>query len=151
MAELYRSKEFRKTAEGAAIVVHCSDPRFQPHFQDFLRAGLSLEHYALIAVPGGPQLLTLLDFLPKFAWAGWRWMKFMMDLTRAQRVILIVHDDCRWYMQRLFGHDSEKIHQRMVDDARRVRAGLLERFGDRSIEIYTARLRDNCASFDRVE
>ncbi len=150
MPETYRSAEVRPSAEGADIVVHCSDPRFLPHFQDFCRTALQMDHYALIAVPGGPQLLTLLNFLPKFSWVGWRWVKFMVDLTRAQRVVLIVHDDCRWYMQSLFGHDSARLHERMIEDARRVRAALLERFGQRTIEIYHARLEGNCASFDRV-
>ena len=110
-----------------------------------------MDHYALIAVPGGAQLLKLLDFLPKFSWVGWRWVKFMVDLTRAERIVLIVHDDCRWYLQNLFGHDPARIHERMIDDALRVRAGLLERFGDRSIEIYHARLTGTRAVFDRVK
>ncbi len=151
MPETYRSAEVRSSAEGAAIVVHCSDPRFLPHFQDFCRTALELDHYALIAVPGGPQVLTLLNFLPKFSWAGWRWIKFMVDLTRADRIILIVHDDCRWYMQSLFGHDPARIHEKMIEDAKRVRTGLLERFGQRTVEIYYAKLEGNRADFHRVD
>jgi hypothetical protein len=150
MAETYQTAEVRSSAEGAPIAIHCSDPRFQPHFQDFLRNALHLDHYALIAVPGGPQLLTLLEFLPKFSWVGWRWMKFMVDLTRAGHLIVIVHDDCRWYRQSLFGYDPSRIHERMIDDARHVRASLLERFGPRKIEIYHARLSENRAVFERL-
>jgi hypothetical protein len=151
VTETYRSEEVRPSAEGAPVVIHCSDPRFQPHFQDFLSKHLSLDHYALIAVPGGAQLLKVLDFLPKFSWVGWRWIKFMVDLTQAERIILIVHDDCRWYLQDLFGHDRARVHERMIDDALRVRAGLLERFGDRAIEVYHARLAGTRAVFDRVK
>ncbi len=151
MPNRYRSAEVRSTAEGAALVIHCSDPRFLPHFQDFCRTALKLDHYGLIAVPGGPQLLTLLNFLPKFSWVGWRWTKFMIDLTRADRIVLIVHDDCRWYLQSLFGHDAAKIHERMIDDARKVRAAIVDRFGPRTIEIYHARLEGNRAVFDRAE
>jgi hypothetical protein len=150
MAEIYRSAEMRPSAEGADLVVHCSDPRFLPHFQDFCRTALKMDHYALIAVPGGPQVLTLLGFLPKFSWVGWRWVKFMVDLTRAERIVLIVHDDCRWYLQSLFGHNAARIHERMIEDAQKVRVELLERFGQRTIEIYHARLEGNCASFDRI-
>lgn len=74
----------------------------------------------------------------------------MVYLTRAGRVLLIVHDDCRWYLQSLFGHDPARIHERMRDDPRRVRAALLERFGQRTIETYHARLDGNRAVFDRV-
>jgi hypothetical protein len=148
MAETFQRAEVRPPAEGAPIVIHCSDARFQLHFQDFLRTALGLDHYALIAVPGGPQVLTVLDFLPKFSWVGWRWMKFMVDLTRAQHVILIVHDDCRWYQQRLFCHEPARIPEQMIDDARRVRASLIERFGQRNVEIYRARLAGARAIFD---
>lgn len=151
MIEIYRSEDVRPSAEGAPLVIHCSDPRFQPHFQDFLGKHLALDHYALIAVPGGPQLLKVFEFLPKFSWVGWRWAKFMVHLTRAERIVLIIHDDCRWYLQDLFGHSPDRIHERMIDDALRVRASLLERFGDRNIEIYHARLSGTRAVFDRIK
>ena len=151
VGEVYRSEEVRPSAEGAPLVVHCSDPRFQPHFQDFLGKRLELDHYALIAVPGGHQVLKALDFLPKYSWAGWRWMKFMVDLTRAERIIMIAHDDCRWYLQSLFGHDPVRIHEHMIDDAVRAREVLLERFGHRTIEIYYARLVGTQAVFEQVK
>jgi hypothetical protein len=50
-ARTYHSAEVRPSAEGADIVVHCSDPRFLPHFQDVCRSAQQMEHYALIAVP----------------------------------------------------------------------------------------------------
>ncbi len=40
--------------EDGVLVIHCSDPRYQIAFQDFLRNKLGLDHYALIAVPGLP-------------------------------------------------------------------------------------------------
>jgi len=150
MPEIYRSAELRSSGDGASLVVHCSDPRFQPHFQDFCRTALQMDHYGLIAIPGGPQLLAGMALLPKFSWAGWRWMKFMVDLTRAPRVVLIVHDDCRWCLQSLFGYDPARIAEQMIEDARKVRATLLERFGERTIEIYHARQEQNCVAFDRI-
>jgi len=151
VTELFVSDDIRPSAEGAPLVIHCSDPRFQPHFQRFLTKFLGLDHYALIAVPGGGQLLKALELQPKFAWVGWRWTKFMVDLTRANRVVFIVHDDCRWYLQPLFRHDPARIHHRMIDDALQVRSVLLERFGERTIEIYHARLSGARAVFDRVK
>jgi hypothetical protein len=121
-------------------VVHCSDPRYQPHFQDFLRHGLSLERYALIAVPGGAHFLTLVEYLPKFSWVGWRWVKFTLDVARAERVILMGHDDCRWYLDLRFGHDPARLRERIAADLRHVRAGLTERFPHLRVESYYARL-----------
>ena len=73
MTGVYRSKSELTSVPPEALVVYCSAARYQQHFEEFLIDGLKLEDYSLIAVPGGVQVLTLLDFLPKFSWAGWRW------------------------------------------------------------------------------
>jgi hypothetical protein len=150
MPEVYRTAPVDTPTESAALVVHCSDPRYQRHFQDFLGKGLGLERYSLIAVPGGPQPLTLLDYLPKFSWAGWRWMNFMMDLSKPSRVILINHHDCRWYHDPRFGHDLAKIEKRQVADLQQVRREILNRSGERRVELYYARLNGNQVAFESV-
>lgn len=150
MPEIYRSAPIDSTIESAALAVHCSDPRYQPHFQDFLEKGLGLQHYGLVAVPGGPQLLTLTNYLPKFAWAGWRWTDFMMDLSQPSRVILIMHHDCRWYLDARFGHDPAQIEKRQINDLQQVRREMFDRFGARRVELYYARLDANQATFESV-
>ena len=148
MPEVYRSAAIETNTEGGVVVVHCSDPRYQPHFQDFLRNGLGLANYALVAVPGGPQLLARLDFLPKFAWSGWCWLKFIVDLTRTQRLILIAHDDCRWYFSLALHQDPARVRERQLADLRSIRAELTERFKIASTELYYARLENDRASFE---
>jgi len=140
MHDVYRSSDFLGSAETGVLAVHCSDPRYQPHFQEFLRQGLGVEHYALIAVPGGAQFLTLMDYLPKFAWAGWRWLKFMADVVAVQRIILIAHDDCRWYQDMRFGLHSANLGERQAADLVRVRAACQERFRNARVDLYYARL-----------
>jgi hypothetical protein len=150
MPEIYRTAPLDAPAELAALAVHCSDPRYQPHFQEFLSKGLGLQRYGLIAVPGGPQPLTLLDYLPKFSWTGWRWVTFMMDLSQPSRVILINHHDCRWYHDARFGHDPAQIEKRQIRDLQQVRREMLDRFGARRVELYYARLDSNRVAFEAV-
>src|SRR5262245_31698934 len=98
LPEVYTSRAAPVTGGAPGVVViQCSDPRYQVHCHDFVRYGLEVTRYALLAVPGGVQPLTLVDYLPKFAWAEWRWMKFLSNLTHPERIIVIAHDDCRWY------------------------------------------------------
>ncbi|MGH9777061.1 MAG: hypothetical protein ACRD5I_01495 [Candidatus Acidiferrales bacterium] len=150
MAEVFRSEALAGAGEaGTALVVQCSDPRYQPHFHDFLRRGLKLERYALLAVPGGAQFLTLVDFLPKFSWAGWRWVKFIGDIAPPSRVILIAHDDCLWYKHVRRGKPAE-IHAKQIGDLRRVEVGVRERFRGVAVELYYARLEDGAAAFETV-
>ena len=149
MPEVYQTS-FRPAGEASAVVIHCSDPRYQPHFQEFLREHLGLGNYGLLAVPGGPQFLTLADYLPKFAWAGWRWVKFLTDIAKPRRIILIAHHDCLWYRDGRFSLHRGDLRERQVEDLRRVRAAIAERSPDVAIELYYARLEGEQASFEPV-
>lgn len=150
MSHVYRSSPVAAESGGnPVVVIHCSDPRYQPHFQDFLRGGLKLDRYALVAVPGGPQCFTLAEYLPKFSWAGWRWMKFLVNLTKPSCVILIAHDDCRWYIENRFTSES-RAREKQVEDMRRAQQDIVERFGAIPIEVYYATLTDGVAHFEKL-
>lgn len=150
MTHVHRSAPREAEDTHPVVVVHCSDPRYQPHFQHFLRHGLGLDRYALVAVPGGPQALTPATYLPKFSWAGWRWMKFLVNLTRPARVVLIAHDDCRWYLDNRFVDDASRARARQLEDLHRVRAELIERFGPIPVDFFYATLGKDGADFERV-
>lgn len=147
MPDVYQTSPLGAGGESHVVVVHCSDPRYQPHFQEFLRRGLGLEHYALMAVPGGAQWLTLADYLPKFSWAGWRFLKFVHQVSNADRVILIAHDTCLWYRDARFAGLSLNLKERQLSDLRRARQGLIERFGQIQIECYYATFDGDCVRF----
>jgi hypothetical protein len=138
------------SVESGVLVIHCSDPRYQAPFNDFLRNCLGLERYALLAVPGGPQFLTLGSYLPKFAWTGWRWVKFLGDLGNSARVILIAHDDCRWYLDSRFGPPPANLREKQARDLRDVCAAVGERFSNVKIELYYARMEKGRAVFDTL-
>jgi len=133
---------------GGALVVHCSDPRYQPHFQDFLRNGLGLQQYALLAAPGGVHPLTLTQYLPKFAWTGWKWVNFLGDLIGPARIVLIGHDDCRWYKRAQFLHLHGGKDAAQHGDLQRVKAELQERFPGAAVEAWFATLEGQEARFN---
>ena len=133
-----------------ALVIHCSDPRFQKHFHEFLRAHLGLDTYGLIAVPGGAQFLTMIDYLPKFSWVGWRWLKFLVDRSRPRRVILIVHDDCLWYKDLRFWQHGGDWKSAALSDLAKVRDGLRARFGSLGVETWFARIDGGEVVFEAV-
>jgi hypothetical protein len=135
--------------ESKPLVIHCSDPRYQPHFQEFLETGLGLAHYALIAVPGGPQCLTLSEHLPKFAWAGWRWVKVMEQVAKPERIILIAHDDCRWYLSMGFTSATTNLRERQIADLKTARTALTERFSA-TVDLYYSRLDGEHAVFESI-
>ncbi len=149
MATVYRTHAITG-AKPEAIVLHCSDPRYQAHFHEFLSEHLGIQSYGLIATPGGAQLLRTVDLLPKFSWAGWRWTKFVMNIAGPARFILIGHDDCRWYSAGPFWHRGGNIRELVVDDMRKVRQEITERFPGVNVELYFARLDGQNAEFESV-
>jgi hypothetical protein len=146
----YRTQPQTSVGDSHPLVVHCSDPRYQPHFQDFLVNGLGLSSYALIAVPGGAQFLTLVDYLPKFSWVGWRWLKFVHGVARAEKLILIGHEDCRWYLDLRFGRSSVPLRERVTRDMHRVKETVKERFPQVRTELYFAHLSGQFAEIDSL-
>ena len=76
-------------------------------------------------------------------------MKFLTNLTSPRRVILITHDDCRWYLDNRFA-DAANVRGRQVEDLRSVGRAFRERFGDVNVELYYAALEDGRARFETV-
>lgn len=127
-------------ADTDVLVVHCSDHRFQAALYEFLNLGLNLnENYDLLVIPGGPQCLTLIEYLPKFSWASWKWFRFLLEAHAPKRIILIAHEDCGWYKSLPFHlHASSEPRRRQEEDLRRVRHALRKDFPDLTVELYYA-------------
>ncbi len=98
---VYKSQTPFAEQHVAVLVIACSSNAFLPYTQEFLEKGLGLTAgaYDLLAVPGGPQFLLLTEYLPKFAWVGHKWVRFLVERHRLKRVIVISHEDCAWYSE----------------------------------------------------
>src|ERR1039457_4231457 len=122
------------------LAVHCSDYRFQAGYQEFLNNKLKLDgNYDLLVIPGGPQCLTLVEYLPKFSWSGWKWFRFLADAHDLRRLILIQHQDCQWYKSiPLHLHSSPQPRARQEEDLRRAQRALAKERPHLSIELYYA-------------
>lgn len=127
-------------ADTETLVVHCSDHRFQAGIREFLNTGLNLDYdYDLLVIPGGPQCLSLIEYLPKFAWAGRRWLNFLKDAHELKRIILVAHQDCGWYKALPFHlHTSSDPRLRQEEDLRRVEQALMKEFPELRVELYYA-------------
>jgi hypothetical protein len=122
------------------LVVHCGDYRFQGAFYEFLNRNLNLnENYDLIVIPGGPQSLSLVEYLPKFSWSSWKWFRFFVEKHGIRRLILIQHQDCAWYQTMpAHLHASSDLRERQEQDLGRITNALKKDFPDLSVELYYA-------------
>ena len=135
-------------------MVRCSDHRLARACEDFIEHKLAVPEgtYDLVVVPGGPQFLCAMDYLPKFLWVGLRWMRFLVEAHEIKRVVLIAHQDCGWY-----GHVHGKIlegarkEERQCDDLRLARKNLTGSFPQLQVNTFFARLQESGVTFDHVE
>jgi hypothetical protein len=129
-----------KRGDTEVLVIHCGDYRFQGAFYEFLNGVLKLnENYDLMVIPGGPQSLTLVEYLPKFSWASWKWFRFFVEKHGIRRLILIQHQDCAWYQTMpLHLHASAEPRKRQEQDLERISRTLTKDFADLTVELYYA-------------
>ena len=83
-----------------AIVIHCSDPRFQAAFEQFIGHELHLAkgHYIPIVVGGGGGVLGHPEQLPKeFKFLKDRLEHYRRVFPTVRRIVLINHEGCRYY------------------------------------------------------
>jgi hypothetical protein len=147
--ETYRSRHI-ETAQSRVLVLHCSDPRYQPHFQDFLHAGLGLTHYALIAVPGGCEHLSASEPSDSLRGNVTEWFDFLARLIHAERCILIGHADCRWYIESRVEPDEQRLKEHQAEDLRGVTQEIGRRYPSIQTEIYYAEIEGQQAIFSKL-
>jgi hypothetical protein len=138
MSYLLNSKIRRE--ETNVLAIHCGDYRFQEAFHEFLNCSLNLDgNYDLMVIPGGPLSLTLFEYLPKFQWAGWRWVRFFAEQHKIQHLILIQHQDCAFYRTMPpHLHSFVELRQRQEEDLRRVRETMRRDLPQLAVDGYYA-------------
>jgi hypothetical protein len=157
---VYRATAPFTERPSATLVVTCTSHAYSPYVREFLTQHLSLAEgtYDALSVPGGPHFLLLTEYLPKFAWAGRRWLKFLVERHRLKRAVLVTHEGCAW-------HDDDRMLPAMVHrlagrgagaeapiaDLRRMMDALREHLPGLAVEGYHAyREPDDRVAFVRV-
>jgi len=151
MAQAYRPQSTDNTKQARVVVIHCSDPRYQPHFQDFLRLRLGLPHYGLIAIPGGAQMLSPSEERMPVREHGAAWLDFMATLMTADRCILIGHADCRWYLENGIAREAGRLKETQARDMIAVSSEIQRRFPSMHTEIYFAEMRGPLVDFTELQ
>jgi hypothetical protein len=151
LKEAYRSEAAWRDQRPAVLVIACSDGRFEAALDEFCARALGLTGYDRFFVPGGIQILRLGSLLPKFEWAGRRFLRFLVDAHGLERVICVTHEGCAWYRKPPWGPDA------MLDLQSRQRRDLTEVIRDLGalwpalkVEGYHARPEGGMVLFEAV-
>jgi hypothetical protein len=136
-----------------AIVVHCSDPRFQKACREVINNELNLREgaYVPLVISGGVGSLSEPLKLPKeFKFMKERIEQFLKRFDSIQRIILINHEDCRHYeliksmIGNLFLNRVRDMMERQKIDLKTVSQTLLGLLGAKvDVRMYYARFADS--------
>jgi hypothetical protein len=141
-----------------AIVIYCSDPRFQTAFSEFIKNELHLDkgQYVPVVVGGGAGVLANPERLPK----EFKFIKDRLELLRKhyptiKRIVLINHDDCAYYgmlqekIVNFLGSFGKNINEKSREDMVLIAdifGRLLSHLSGYSLERYYAKFTDGTHS-----
>jgi hypothetical protein len=97
-----------------AAAVSCSDGRWGRQIDEFLEKGLALPRYDRVAVPGGAGALAGHVLTWKEEGALEHQLDLLVQVHGLVRVVLIAHQDCAFYTDRLkiAGHELAAVQRR---------------------------------------
>ena len=72
-----------------ALVIHCSDPRFQRAFREFITDELGISNYIPIVIGGGVHAMVMKTHLPENFENLWEQIDFFLKETKLKQVIII--------------------------------------------------------------
>lgn len=132
-----------------AAAVYCSDGRFGEQCDDLLQNGMKLPRYDRLAVPGGAAC-----FAGHFG--DWReeegafsQLRFLIEVHDVERVVLIAHQGCAFYTQRLKVAESD-LMERQHEDLRLAKHRIRDEV-DVEVLGYFASVRDGAVGFEQIE
>ena len=128
-------------ARPEAVVITCVDGRWYRHFQEFAREHLKAGPCTdFMAVPGGIEPMTLADEVPKDFNFFRRRLEALVEAHGTRRIVVIAHQDCAWYRDRMGGATAEAMRAKQVADMRRAASWLRTRFEGIVVQPFFARL-----------
>ncbi len=129
--------------------MYCSDGRWSASFDEFLHDHLALPRYDRLAVPGGAACLAGHAFAWREEDAAARQLRFLVEVHRVARVVLIAHRPCAYYSERLRIQDDIGHHQR--DDLGKARAYVRRLGAHLDVLTFLALLDGERVRFEPVE
>lgn len=147
----YESSERFDANRILAAAVYCSDGRFGEHFDDLLHNALSLPRYDRLAVPGGAACLA--GHFATFREEGgvYEQLRFLVNVHGLEHVVLIAHENCAFYSERL--HVSPlQLETQQRDDVKKAVRRVRTLSQTLSVSAFFARIHWNgTIRFDSVE
>ena len=137
-AKVFRSSVLFDANRVRAAAVYCSDGRFGDQCDDLLHRGLQLPRYDRLALPGGPACLAASFPVYREEQSVIEQLRFLVKVHLLERVILVAHQDCAFYTERL--HISvEQLEAQQREDLHKAARRIGSLFERLRVSAYFAR------------
>ena len=148
---LYTSSIPFSTNRVRAAAMYCSDGRFGEQVDQLLHDGLDLPCYDRLAVPGGAACLAGHFYAYREEEAVVEQLRFLINVHKLQRLVLVAHENCAFYTERL--HISPVVLEtQQYDDLVKAVGRVRQQFG-RQLDVTAvfARLDGDSVCFEMME
>jgi hypothetical protein len=133
-----------------AAAVYCSDGRLGEQVDDLMHRGLGLPRYDRLAVPGGAACLAGHFATYREEEGVVQQLRFLLTVHEVRRVVLIAHEGCAFYIERLRVSPLQMQSQQHDDLVKAIHR--VHRFGlDVEVLALFAQVRGKTIRFERVE
>ena len=132
-----------------AAAIYCSDGRFGEQMDEFLHEGLRLPRYDRLAVPGGPACLSGALSVFWESHSAERQLDFLCHVHKLERLIMIAHEGCAFYLEWL-KIKPEEFAARQMDDIKRAATRVSQSQPSLKLEAYVARRQEAQIWFEPI-
>ena len=133
-----------------AAALYCSDGRFGEAFDDLLHSGLGLPRYDRLAVPGGAACLAGHFATYREEEGVAEQLRFLVHVHGLQHVVLVAHENCAFYTERL-GVSPLQLESQQRDDMQKAVWRVRSFRSDLQVDAFFARVgRHHEVIFERV-
>lgn len=132
-----------------AAAIYCSDGRIGQQMDDFLHNALNLPRYDRLVVPGGPGCLAGHFVAYREEQALVEHLRFLCRVHEIERVVLIAHQHCAFYIDRLELTRATMLKQQVTDLSNAARR-IAEVDSKLQVDGYLALLEDGRVRFQPV-
>jgi hypothetical protein len=116
------------------LAVFCSDERFVDASLSFLKNTLNLKKFDLIVTAGGPAFINA--DVPALMGN----LSLLKEEHKLSAVVLISHEDCKYYVKKYASADSGEIIKCQQKDLQDAKQKVLKLYPGLKVEIYFARI-----------
>ena len=134
-----------------ALVIHCGDNRFQTAFRRFVTEELGISSYAPIVIGGGLHAFGMQSFLPKNFKVLWEQIKFFIKEQKLDQIILINHEDCKWYEKMKDYHPTIPLPIKGKLDLQTALKAILNDFAHVKVRTFWAALDGDNITFEEMK